>query len=98
VIREVEIKMRVIPFYKAILLLFLFTLLAGFALANNYSLDYLVFGMDGKVSATANYSFNDLLNASGLDNAVQNSTNYSCIPVFGLSEEPPTVIYDWYLY
>ncbi len=73
-------------------------LLAAFAVAGDYSLEYSEIGLDGAQSQTTDYEFIGLLKAEGLDAEPQSSTNYAITTTTGLKEEDQTTVEDWNLY
>lgn len=73
-------------------------LLAAFAVAGDYSLEYSAISLDGAQSQTANYEVIGLLKADGLDGESQSSTHYSITTTTGLKEETQTTVEDWNFY
>ncbi len=73
-------------------------LLAAFAAAGDYSLEYSEISLDGAQSQTTNYLVVDLLKVEGVDSKPQSSTNYSITTTTGLKDEGATRVDDWMLY
>ena len=73
-------------------------LLAAFAAAGDYSLEYSEISLDGAQSQTTDYEVIGLLKAEGVDGESQSSTNYSMTTTTGLKEEAATRVDDWMLY
>ena len=73
-------------------------LLAAFAVAGDYSLEYSEISLDGGQSQATNYEVIGLLKAEGLDGEPQSSTHYSITTTTGLKEETLTTVEDWNLY
>ncbi len=73
-------------------------LLAAFAVAGDYSLEYSAISLDGGQSQATDYEVIGLLKAEGLDGEPQTSTNYSITTTTGLKDEGATRVDDWTLY
>jgi len=73
-------------------------LLAAFAVAGDYSLEYSEISLDGGQSQATDYEVIGLLKAEGLDGEPQTSANYSITTTTGLKEETQTTVEDWNLY
>ena len=73
-------------------------LLAAFAVAGDYSLEYSEISLDGGLSQATDYEVIGLLKAEGLDGESQTSANYSITTTTGLKEGTQTTVEDWNLY
>ena len=73
-------------------------LLAAFAVAGDYSLEYSAIGIGGDQSQTADYEVIGLLKAEGLDGEPQASTDYSTTSTTGFKGDEQTRVDDWMLY
>lgn len=79
--------------------LILFTCILTFgAGAEDYTLEYSAFGVDGAVSQTTSYVVVDLIKEQGVSGGTQSSTDYLIETTTGLTDEPVTIVLDWYLY
>ena len=87
-----------IPFvHLCFVILFTFILILGVG-AEDYTLEYSEFGLYGAVSQTTNYEVVDLIKEQGVSSGKQSSTDYLIETTTGLTDEPVSVVLDWYLY
>ena len=73
-------------------------LLAAFAVAGDYSLEYSEISLDGGQSQATDYEVIGLLKAEGVDGESQSSTDYAVATTTGLKEGTQTTVEDWNLY